>query len=631
MSKSKTVRLKEKKDLETNKVIHGNCLEIIREFPENSIDAIVTDPPYGISILQSRWDSFKEWEFMRFNYKWGKRSLKILKPGGGLFAFSSPTTYDLLTVGMRFAGYTIRDMYQWNYGSTIIKGIDISKAIDSKPRADFIKEFKMWLDGQIDKSQKTVEQIDKECGFTASSYRRYYSNDGWASNLPSKEKWKKMKEVIGLSNEWDFMIENNLEERGYYDQPTGGFHKGSNNSVQFTKKGKQLKDNPIDTRAKQWKGWRTKVKSLHEPILLAQKQLDGTFSENVLKWGIGALNVDACRIPYSPIKENDNRIGTDAEWHGTREASEHTVSIPAIKGMKMYKKKGRLPSNVFFTHHQDCKPKGLTTVGKGTQKLNSEINRKGMKFEGPFTPKNSGFNVNKCKGLANYGAELKIEYDCHPKCPVRILDLQSGELGVSGRPNLIGKHYEKSRWFDAELGGIFGTHNQYLDKGGASKFFYSPKTHKKERNAGCEDLFWKLEDDGNLSRIKEHEYQNLPRENRRKGNPIISLKPINVMRWLVRQLCPKDGIILDPFAGSGTTLIACIIEGINYIGIEQREAFAKTIIPRRIKFWNDHNNWDLLKDHNILPKVEQLQKERRYGENLRNIVQPIKKTLEEWF
>jgi len=76
-------------------------------------------------------------------------------------------------------------------------------------------------------------------------------------------------------------------------------------------------------------------------------------------------------------------------------------------------------------------------------------------------------------------------------------------------------------------------------------------------------------------------------------------------------VCPKGGTVLDPFSGSGTTGIACIIEGMNYILIEKRKRFANTIIPLRLKHWKDPKNWSILQDHPLLPKIDKIVKQKQ--------------------
>jgi DNA modification methylase len=385
---------------------------------------------------------------------------------------------------------------------------------------------------------------------------------------------------------------------------------------------------PITEEAKLWEGYGTCLTPAHEPIVLAQKPRDGTFVNNVLEHEVGGLWIDGCRIMFNPDKETDNRITNEEKNYciGKHyEDSSYVKYAPDGKGRKMYKtKKGRFPSNLLFTHHPKCKLIGTKKVGSGEVKKNSEIER--TQEDTFFT----GKKLNDTDSIADYGEEEIPEYECHPNCPIGKLDFQSGECQTGDikpykrtpkNPNVFHKKDKRKEVNYYHKG----------DKGGASRFFYCSKAHKKERNAGCKDLYWEIKGDS-LGRISKKKYEKLPKDNRAKFNPVSTLKPINVMRWLVRLVkAPKDAIILDPFAGSGTTAIACIIEGINYIAIEKREAFAKTIIPKRLKFWKDYRNWDVLKDHNALPQIEDLQLKKQYGDNLNEVKEKKQESMEAFF
>lgn len=103
---------------------HGDCLDILRTMPDNSVDAIVTDPPYGLSFMGKRWDydvpSQDVWS----------ECLRVLKPGGHLLAFAGTRTQHRMAVRIEDAGFEIRDMIAWVYGSGFPKSLDVSKAID---------------------------------------------------------------------------------------------------------------------------------------------------------------------------------------------------------------------------------------------------------------------------------------------------------------------------------------------------------------------------------------------------------------------------------------------------------------------------------------------------------------------
>jgi len=109
---------------------HGDCLEVLRSLPDCSVDSVVTDPPYGLSFMGKRWDydvpSIEVWA----------ECLRVLKPGGHLLAFAGTRTQHRMAVRIEDAGFEIRDMIAWVYGSGFPKSLDVSKAIDKAAGAE---------------------------------------------------------------------------------------------------------------------------------------------------------------------------------------------------------------------------------------------------------------------------------------------------------------------------------------------------------------------------------------------------------------------------------------------------------------------------------------------------------------
>lgn len=109
---------------------HGDCLEVLKTFPDNSFDSIVTDPPYGISFMGKKWDydvpSVEVWA----------ECLRVLKPGGHLLSFAGTRTQHRMAVRIEDAGFEIRDMIAWVYGTGFPKSLDVSKAIDKAAGAE---------------------------------------------------------------------------------------------------------------------------------------------------------------------------------------------------------------------------------------------------------------------------------------------------------------------------------------------------------------------------------------------------------------------------------------------------------------------------------------------------------------
>ncbi len=116
----------------TNKIIHGDNREILKMFPDNHFDSIVTDPPYELGFMGKKWDSTG----IAYNVELWKECLRVLKPGGHLLAFGGTRTYHRMACAIEDAGFEIRDCIQWLYGSGLPKSHDISKAIDKMAGAE---------------------------------------------------------------------------------------------------------------------------------------------------------------------------------------------------------------------------------------------------------------------------------------------------------------------------------------------------------------------------------------------------------------------------------------------------------------------------------------------------------------
>ena len=118
--------------LEINKIYNMDCLEGMKLLDDNSIDNIVTDPPYELGFMGKKWDSTG----IAYNVELWKECLRVLKPGGHLLAFGGTRTYHRMVCAIEDAGFEIRDCIQWLYGSGFPKSHDISKAIDKKLGAE---------------------------------------------------------------------------------------------------------------------------------------------------------------------------------------------------------------------------------------------------------------------------------------------------------------------------------------------------------------------------------------------------------------------------------------------------------------------------------------------------------------
>ena len=105
-------------------IINSESFEYLKTLPENYIDSIVTDPPYGLKFMGKKWDydapSVELW----------KECLRVLKPGGHLLAFAGTRTQHRMATNIEDAGFEIRDMIAWVYGSGFPKSLNVGKAVD---------------------------------------------------------------------------------------------------------------------------------------------------------------------------------------------------------------------------------------------------------------------------------------------------------------------------------------------------------------------------------------------------------------------------------------------------------------------------------------------------------------------
>lgn len=494
------------------KVINGDNLEILKRYPDNYFDAIVTDPPYGLGKEPDAVELMKDWVEKGYHEVKGsgfmgkewdafvpqpifwKEVFRVLKHGGHVVAFYGTRTYDWGVMAMRFAGFEVRDCIQWLYGSGFPKSHNISKAIDK-------------LNG--------VESIKGNLKFKGGTQLGVINDDNW-----------KPKDVYE-----EFA---NTEE------------------------------------AKEWDGWGSALKPANEPIVLARKPLEKGLSiaENVLKWGTGGINIDGCRIS---VDKNDSN-----HRHNPSKGNEGENSIFGIGGHNgNLKVEGRFPANIILTHHPECECVGLKKVGKGREG--------GYNYEGNFYEVDGFVQKNSPEANSNYGQEVVEDWDCHPDCPIKIMDEQSGiskstggrignkngaysGIGASGYTT----EYKKG---DARLG----------DTGGASRFFYVAKASKSERNKGLEGF-----EEKESKKFDGGEFNSASTNANERTNKNFhpTVKPVKLMQYLVRLVTPPNGIVLDPFCGSGTTGIACKLEGFEFVGIEQDPEYSK-IAEARIQNWAD--------------------------------------------
>ena len=447
--------------MKKTKLMLGDNIQSLKKLPDNSIDSIVSDPPYGLSFMNKKWDyDVPSVEFWKEVYR-------VLKPGGHVLSFGGTRTYHRMTVNIEDAGFEIRDQIMWLYGSGFPKSHNIGKAVD--------------------KLQGNDREVNEE----------------------KTELYKRDSDYVFSGDE------------------------------------STIKEYKITKGTSPYEGWGTALKPANEPICVARKPLsEKSVAENVLKWGTGGINVDGCRVSHNePIKilkkqEGGNKVYSQAGRY------EDTTEL---------KEEGRFPANIIL----ECICDEVIKGDKG------EVVYSERKADGSF-----GNASNKPRNNFTDKGDIHT----NPMCPCRLMDEQSG-VSKSSKSNKV---YDNELYDDISVnvgGGQRSPESTYGDKGGASRFFYQAKVSKAERNTGLDEFEEKIiegRDVGQDERSVAHKKRPTSTKN---THPTV--KPVSLMAYLCRLVTPVNGIVLDPFMGSGSTGIAAQLEGFRFCGMEMDEDYFK--------------------------------------------------------
>jgi site-specific DNA-methyltransferase (adenine-specific) len=285
----------------THQLHHGDCLEVLRSMPDCSVDSIVTDPPYGLSFMGKKWDydvpSVDVWV----------ECLRVLKPGGHLLAFAGTRTQHRMAVRIEDAGFEIRDMIAWVYGSGFPKSLDVSKAIDKRDAAEEQQARRYRFTEWVRSTGITSKQIDEATGTNMGGH---YTTAASQPAIITREHLEACRHLLGEVPEW---VEKeadirSVESKNFAEREVVGKRVGvdtTKQSIACAVSAQGLEQStkhefnitaPSTDAAKQWQGWGTALKPALEPITVARKPLVGTVAENVLQHGTGAINVDGGRV-----------------------------------------------------------------------------------------------------------------------------------------------------------------------------------------------------------------------------------------------------------------------------------------------------------------------------------------------
>lgn len=425
------------------KLYNGNMLDMLEVIEPNSIDSIITDPPYELNFMNKGWDN----SGIAFQKDAWKKCYEVLKPGGYLLAFGGSRTFHRIACAIEDAGFEIRDTIMWLYGSGFPKSMNIGLAIDKRNGVES-KVVGVGKSGSADTHTRCMNS-----------------------------KTQSGKDVFG----------------GEYE---------------------------IKQAQNEWAGWGTCLKPAYEPVIVARKPVENSIIDNVMKYGVGGINIDECRVGDESISTHNAPKGTFAggDWDRGSDTTSYTNH------------EGRFPANVILTYDEN---------------------------------------------------------DYEEVC---------GAMPTSDRPNgSITKEYKINNQVYGEYGNCH-TWDAYQDSGSASRYFYCAKASKFDRDEGLDEFEEKkcsmlasndnIDKDGNFTGM-------LAGRNTVKRNVHPTVKPTELMRYLVRLVSPKGATILDCFNGSGSTGKAVMLENkqynkdYKYIGIELTNEYLP-IAKARIEYICDN-------------------------------------------
>ena len=333
------------------KLYHGNMLDMLETIQPNTIDSIITDPPYELNFMNKGWDN----SGIAFQKDTWQKCYEVLKPGGYLLAFGGSRTFHRIACAIEDAGFEIRDTIMWLYGSGFPKSMDISKQIDKRPNRSYenLNLFGKKLKEQRELKGYSKNDIDKIMG-TNTAYAWWEGRNflgEFKIQLPDKDNYKKLKEILELNDDMDFIFEEAEREIIGQREKLESYQYKNNNVYQTNGDKEKVTIDitiPSTELAKQWQGWGTALKPSFEPIIVARKPFKGSLVDNVIEYGVGGINIDECRLKTKGKKQgvitNDNKP----------QGSGNTIMGSSKNRQIEYdnENKGRFPANTILTYDE---------------------------------------------------------------------------------------------------------------------------------------------------------------------------------------------------------------------------------------------------------------------------------------
>lgn len=612
---------------EADRIIVGDCLKVLADWPENCIDAVVTDPPYGWRFMGKKWDydvpSVETWAEV----------LRVLKPGGHLLSFCGTRTYHRMTVNIEDAGFEVRDCLCWLYGSGFPKSLNVSKAIDKAAGKERLIIGIRRGTHAVNKSglggaAVGIPQMAVDVPMSVPATPEAAQWEGWGTALkPSCElicmarKPLSEKNVAGNVLKWGTGGINvdggriggaSVGWRG--SGVSGGVWNESNSGL-----GKDGLPRPVkgrwpantlfeDSHIPIWRlidsGESGRLQAIREfyhdykmPDML-QRVCDiseqereeqgavlqpGVLCQTSKPDGAGGQSSDVRKEAYtgSPSEDARDTIRTRKTWEGQSSLQ----GILDESGVSVHKSgciggnpTGNGPTDACQRTCRDSRTSahGSNDAGQTTEAVRSGPSQeRDQRRQSGSEPGTSGQLDTQTGTQGNPSGASSLT---SRKSEVEVLacDIPKGWLKYFEPTGTAIRDPQSAAAMLDEQSGIQQGRGYYVQPRVTT---YKPSSYKLP-----DHVPYHVGDSGGASRFF-YVAKSSRSERTAKGkidNRHPTVKPIRLMRYLCRLVTPPGGIVLDPFCGSGSTCIAAIRERFHYVGIEQEVEIAEIARKRLI-------------------------------------------------
>jgi hypothetical protein len=489
---------------------NGDCLEELKKLKDNSVDSIVTDPPYGLSFMGKKWDydvpSVEIWE----------QCLRVLKPGGHLLAFAGTRTQHRMAVRIEDAGFEIRDMIAWVYGSGFPKSMDVSKAISKQTgirlcTCNVPEPIKMInsIGGQNNDRQETdinrrnKERVGNDDGFSTGT--EMWSDRTDSSSLENQEQYSILQNETSASENGMFSMrerhtaeaerpspfkESVLLERVRKQPPENERH--GDITIRSRLEGNSAKSQRTRQSMSSMRGESEKGvgSSSSSSVPFWREEYDGQSNMSMPELSQQSRKTDGSDVVNDPIGNKNRKWDIDSkhlcpQCHNIKTDIGGTALKPALEPITVARKpleEKTVAANVLKYGT------GGINIDESRIPTNPEVDDPRLGGKGSWKTDKAAENVYE----GGYAGD-EVSSSALGRFPANLIHDGSPEV-VSQFPNtkaggsVSGK--EPSYTGD-ENANCYGEYNRvawdsYNDTGSAARFFYCAKTSKKDRNEGLD-------------------------------------------------------------------------------------------------------------------------------------------------